>query len=133
MEEEKDGWGREEREWSLALGHAGASKPLRVGGPAQASASLQSPDSRKSGCFLPMFRVSPNVPSLGQLHHGQWQHWSCAQPLPPETEGGGLRVQTGGSRAWAHLVALHLVAACGTGVRGASRSLPWTEKGHSSA
>lgn len=34
--------GEEEREWSVALGRAAASQQLRVGGPAQAAASLQS-------------------------------------------------------------------------------------------
>lgn len=109
-----------------------------VGGPAQAAASLQSPDSRKSGCFLPMFRVSPKtIPvwvscRMSSGHTGVVLRL-CPQSLKEEASRCPLGGSRGGSRAWAHLVALHLVAACGSCVPGAGRSLPWSEKGHSSA
>lgn len=55
-----------------------------------------------------------------------------AIPVSPERERGGLRVRAVGSSSSGPMwpaPALHLVAACGTGVCGGGRGFPWTEKG----
>lgn len=54
------------REWSSGpLPSRGLRSPLRVGGLPQAStASLQSQDSMKAGCFLLVFGVSQNDPNV---------------------------------------------------------------------
>lgn len=83
--EEKDGSGRESREWSRGAGpRRGWQSTLWAGGLVLAlSASLPSRDSKQAGCFLPMFGVSPKDLSLDQLQEGKWQNWNCAEPPVP--------------------------------------------------
>lgn len=77
--------GKEGRYWSGGTQLCrGQQNLMWAGGLALASsASLQSPDGKQACCFLPMFGVSPNDPSLGQLQEGQWQNWSCAERTVP--------------------------------------------------